>query len=282
MALNELLSTSFLFSVAIVIILIGGIFAYVSYRMSEQDHKITSMVGLISTMAEELQFFRSKLSQSQSQSQDQVQQGGLQEQPVTDQRHTLPVLDPNNLITGATSLIPVSDDEDESDEDEDEDEETASEDDDEDEDEDNESESESEDEDDEYDLDEIVDLEGSVQIEEPMQIKDPMQISMDEKITETNHSDIKSIHLEEPIELNVFNHEHSDNLEHDHELEHVEDLLASDLKTISITDLEDTNKKTDYKKMSITKLREVVIEKGIVADATKLKKNEILKLLGDE
>ena len=30
------------------------------------------------------------------------------------------------------------------------------------------------------------------------------------------------------------------------------------------------------------KLREVVIEKGIVSDATKLKKNEILKLLGDE
>ena len=34
--------------------------------------------------------------------------------------------------------------------------------------------------------------------------------------------------------------------------------------------------------MSITKLREVVIEKGIVTDATKLKKNELLKLLGDE
>ena len=279
MALNELLSTSFLFSVAIVIILIGGIFAYVSYRMSEQDHKITSMVGLISTMAEELQFFRSKLSQGQGQ--DQVQQGGLQEQPVTDQRHTLPVLDPNNLITGATTLIPVSDDEDESDEesiaeededddkdeDEDEDEDSASEDDDKDEDED----SASEDEDGEYDLDEIVDLEVPIQIS---------SISMDEKINETNHSDIKSIHLEEPIELNVF--EHSHDLEHDHELEHVEDLLASDLKTISITDLEDTNKKTDYKKMSITKLREVVIEKGIVADATKLKKNEILKLLGDE
>jgi hypothetical protein len=34
--------------------------------------------------------------------------------------------------------------------------------------------------------------------------------------------------------------------------------------------------------MSITKLREVVVEKGIIADASKLKKNDLLKLLGDE
>ena len=270
MAFNDLLSTSFLFSVAIIIILIGGIFAYVSYRMSEQDHKISSMVGLISTMAEELQFFRSKLSQGPIQCQQQ-QQGGLQEQHVTDQRHTIPILDPNNLITGATSLIPVSDDEDETDHESASDEsESESTDDSE---SDNDSESEKS-EDEEYDLDEIVDL------EEPMQIT---TIPVDE----TNHSEInniKSIHLEEPIELNVFEHSHTldHELEHEHELEHVEDLLASDLKTISITDLEDTNKKTDYKKMSINRLREVVIEKGIVSDATKLKKNEILKLLGDE
>jgi hypothetical protein len=261
MAFNDLLSTSFLFSVAIIIILIGGIFAYVSYRMSEQDHKITSMVGLISTMAEELQFFRSKLSQGQGQG----QQGGLfKQENASDQIHSIPILDPNNLITGATNLIPVSDDEAETEDDE----ETVS-DDEEESQTDDESVSDDEEgsEDEEYDLDEIVDL------EEPMQIS---TISVDEKIDETNHSDIKSIHLEEPIELNVFNPE----LEH--ELEHTEDLLASDLKTISITDLEDTNKKTDYKKMTINKLREVVIEKGIVADATKLKKNEILKLLGDE
>jgi hypothetical protein len=40
--------------------------------------------------------------------------------------------------------------------------------------------------------------------------------------------------------------------------------------------------KVDYKKMSINKLREVAVEKGIVVDASKLKKNDILKLLGAE
>lgn len=51
---------------------------------------------------------------------------------------------------------------------------------------------------------------------------------------------------------------------------------------ISITDLEETNKKsTEYKKMSLNKLRDVVIEKGLAQDASKLK-NELLKLLGEE
>jgi hypothetical protein len=40
--------------------------------------------------------------------------------------------------------------------------------------------------------------------------------------------------------------------------------------------------KTDYKKMSLTKLREVVVEKELTQDASKMKKQEILKLLGDE
>jgi hypothetical protein len=35
----------------------------------------------------------------------------------------------------------------------------------------------------------------------------------------------------------------------------------------------------DYKKLSLNKLRSVVSEKGIVTDASKLKKHELLKLL---
>jgi hypothetical protein len=38
----------------------------------------------------------------------------------------------------------------------------------------------------------------------------------------------------------------------------------------------------DYKKWSIQKLRNFVVEKGIVADPSKMKKPEILKLLEDE
>jgi hypothetical protein len=74
-------------------------------------------------------------------------------------------------------------------------------------------------------------------------------------------------------------------------------LLAEDtkeddnfLKNVSITGLDNGilsleeigANKNDYKKMSLNKLREVVVSKGVTLDASKLKKNEILKLLGDE
>ena len=38
----------------------------------------------------------------------------------------------------------------------------------------------------------------------------------------------------------------------------------------------------DYKKASLTKLREIVQSKGIVDDASKMKKADILKLLESE
>ena len=56
-----------------------------------------------------------------------------------------------------------------------------------------------------------------------------------------------------------------------------------DLKSINIT-LEETktDKSVDYKKMALPKLRSVVSEKGLSSDSSKLKKNELLKLLGVE
>ena len=67
-------------------------------------------------------------------------------------------------------------------------------------------------------------------------------------------------------------------------MENLEDLnegpiSASDLKTININ-LEESH--LDYKKLPLPKLRSIVAEKGLSADASKLKKNELLKLLGSE
>ena len=58
---------------------------------------------------------------------------------------------------------------------------------------------------------------------------------------------------------------------------------VSGMKTISI-DLEDneSEESVDYKKLSLQKLKSVVVEKGLVVDASKLKKPELLKLLGIE
>ena len=43
--------------------------------------------------------------------------------------------------------------------------------------------------------------------------------------------------------------------------------------------INNNNNNTDYKKLPLNKLREIILEKGLVPDSSKLKKNEILKLL---
>jgi hypothetical protein len=111
MVLSEILSTSFLFSIAIVIILVGGLFAYFNHRFSAQNHKISSMMGLVSTMAEEMQYFRSKLSGSR-------EQESCCKMPNADLIHIVP-----QFMGGSKEdLIEVSDEEDsESDEESDDD-----------------------------------------------------------------------------------------------------------------------------------------------------------------
>jgi hypothetical protein len=95
----------------------------------------------------------------------------------------------------------------------------------------------------------------------------------------------------EPVELNI----ELDDLENIDGLEDIDSIQTninigddnvvepslgdlSELKTISMSD--NNNHDTDYKKMSVDKLRHVVVEKGLVVDASKLKKKDLLKLLG--
>jgi len=58
MTIPDFFNTSFLFSIAIIILLTGSIFAYVNYKISEQNHKLSSMVSLVSVLAQDLQFFK--------------------------------------------------------------------------------------------------------------------------------------------------------------------------------------------------------------------------------
>ena len=58
--------------------------------------------------------------------------------------------------------------------------------------------------------------------------------------------------------------------------------ITSDFKTISINLEESHADSLDYKKLSLPKLRSIVSEKGLSSDSSKLKKNELLKLLGAE
>ena len=270
MAISDLFSTSFLFSIAIIIILIGGIFAYVSYRMAEQDYKLKQMVDLVSMLARDLQFVKSKLA-------------------VTQQNHDIPDtnLEYSSQLMGGqqtSELIDVSDDDSEVDEDDD-----------------------SEvDEDDDSEVDEDEDHEHS--IEDTKIIK--LEISQEEiDDTDPSYEEAQNLDFNPEQDLAEFEAEIADVSENTDikildmmyhtqptniQLEettinldaNLDDIKHTDeLKNISITDLgdiEDFHSSKEYKKMSLNKLREVAVNKGVVSDASKLKKNEILKLLGDE
>lgn len=275
MAISDLFSTSFLFSIAIIIILIGGIFAYVSYRMAEQDHKLTSMVSLVSILAQDLQMVRSKVVSMQQQDNPNIEY-------------------PSQMMGGqdTSDLISVSDDGDDDEEEEiddnttDEEESYSSQDDDD-------EEEEVEDSQEQIKLLNLTlaneDVENDSHIEEIN-----CDFYNEVKELDTPHKeDIKTIHLETPItfeesEIPEPLEAESDSIDANISSEDISFITNGSyaLKNITITDLGDSEdlhaSKSEYKKMSLTKLREVAVSKGVVADASKLKKNEILKMLGDE
>jgi len=278
MAISDILSTSFLFSIAIIIILIGGVFAYVSYRMGEQDHKLNSMIGLVSTMAEESQFFRSKLNMLQ-------QKLSTQDLPVVDQvQYASQLSGFGGGREGQEELINVSDEEDDSEDDDSED---------------LEDDDESEDLEDEDLEDEEEDLEDDSEEERGEYIKRlNLTLAIDEPPVKISYEEIDEDNNSFKETNNLVFDDVQDLADFEATLEETDiQLLAEDtkeddnfLKNVSITGLDNGilsleeigANKNDYKKMSLNKLREVVVSKGVTSDASKLKKNEILKLLGDE
>lgn len=276
MAISDLFSTSFLFSIAIIIILIGGIFAYVSYRMAEQDHKLTSMVNLVSILAQDLRFVKTKLVSLEETNNDNNNNIQYSSDMMGGQ-HT-------------NDLISVSDDGDEDDDeydeevDEEEDNTTVD---------DESSVSDDEEEEEIEDSQEQIKLLNLTLANEDIDNDSPIEdlvTDFEHTNTPISNDDIKTIHLE--TSLNFEETEIPMPLESEHNDEQISNeninFLTNnfDLKNVTITDLgeqEDVHaSKSEYKKMSLNKLREVVVSKGVVADASKLKKNDILKLLGDE
>lgn len=279
MAISDLFSSSFLFSIAIIIILIGGIFAFVSYRMSEQDHKLSSMVGLVSVLAQDLQFVKSKVNILQNNN-TEIGKNEISEINLDNQ---------SKIIGGnlTSELISVSDDEIDDKDEYESDEENS-----------DDGSEEDEEEEDDYEEDSDID-ETEAKVSNPQdQIKllnltlvneevendspiEELQCEFEELVQNNSNNIIKTIHLENPIifeetEITLENQDESKILNND----------INFLKNVSINDLgegDDTHtNKSDYKKMSINKLREVAVTKGVISDASKLKKQEILKLLGEE
>ena len=279
MAIMEMFTSSFLMSVMFVCVIISLLVIYINYKMSEQDHKISSMLALISTMAQELDFFRRKMLNTPMSS--NVSGGSASHHNMSFE------LEPNN------KLIEVSDEDNHSYDDEDDEDDDDSQDEDADSDDDDDADSDDYDEDKEHENVKVLNIhlgnDQSIHMLDATHFKkldsdndeneseddadledDIISINSNDipNITSNTSTDLKdTIHLEELMSKNT----------------NLQFLNTVDIKSLVNNDdnINHTNDvyPADYKKMSIQKLRSIAIEKGIHVDVSKMKKNEILNLL---
>ena len=315
MSLSDIFSIPFLICLSLCILLIGCSSIFFYQKISQQDHKISSMIGLISTMAEENQAFRLSMYNTRHVEMSNQLSGGGQR------------MSENLMNDEMPELIPVSDDESSCESDSDEESDSCStsdeesdsseknneleyDDDDENEDknethiikitdenfnfvtddfpfDNNESDSKSESESDSESKDD--DLEND--IEEIHEITFDDFVDADTNADDKEH---KRAHDHEDLEIFDFDKSQTNNIKTIHlEMEQMSS-TNEEIKDVSIfkamnnSDTENSSSQSqkimdtvDYKKMSITKLREIVSKQG-VTDASKLRKPEILKLLGVE
>jgi hypothetical protein len=290
MAITDIFSTSLLISLAICLLLVGSVFMYFNQKISEQNHKITSMFDLVSTMAEEVNSVKYHV---------QVVAGrvgipmGMQppqnpQNPQSLQQSHQPVMNGGiNQFNPNSNLITISEDEeDDSDDDSDDDEsddEDSSDDSDDDDDNDSDDENDSDDDNDSDDEEENENSEDNNKQDITINEEDDEDLDIEnlenlnfESVADLPHlpsneastlndSDIKNL---KKININISSNDN----EHDEEEIEFE---SEDVSDINIKNVE----VLDYKKLSLNKLRSIVTEKGVVTDASKLKKHELLKLL---
>ena len=239
MALSDIISIPFLISLGITLLLVGLIGVFFSQRLQEQNHKIESMFGIISTMAEEMNYMREK-----------IQGGRTHNESKKEDKKT--ATDSENV------LIDVSDDS-----------------------------SDDSDSDDSSDCDDDGDDDDS-SITENKILNCIKVINFGESLTISEKIDAESMSDSDDLDGDDLDGDDLDELDDLEELDNKkisEDttlLNSNSFKSINISNLEETKEfeSLDYKKMSLNKLRSISLSKGL--DASKLKKTDILKLLGLE
>ena len=281
-SLVDLFSPTFLMFLGILLLVVALIVVYFESRMRDQNHKIASMLSLVSTLAEDVNGIKiglNHLAMNMS--------GGTIHKPLEQSKED-------------SKLIEVSDDE-KSDTDSD----SVSDDDDEDEADDEKSSI------DEYEytdktdyLDKVLDdAENNVKVfklnisneddeldfEENNCLEELEDQSSDAESISSKKSKLSSSFVKNILSLQYDEtSDNDDEKKNDYEKKNDDEqeiiISSSDLKTININ-LEDSQQENvDYKKLQLPRLRGIVVEKGITStlDATKLKKPELLKLLGVE
>lgn len=299
MPLSDFISSPFLLYLGITLAIIGAVSVFFIHRLNDQNHKIVSMLGLVSTMAEELSFVRSKLQISpqnsipNSNSNHSTFSGGNQHTTV-------------NKLQNDTQLIDVSDDDSSSDDSSNDD--FSSDDSSNDESSNDESSSDdSSNSGDESSVDDNKNNSDSDKESSNCTINDSslgdssngnMSVGAIKSVIK---NDIKLINItqqdttksfENSLDMVLVDETDDSNNEGvvlDEQLEMGTENIAHILNSVKLIKVtEDENyggdnvlSLNDYKKMPIQKLKSLVVERGLAStvDVSKMKKNDLVKLL---
>jgi hypothetical protein len=255
MSLTDLFTPTFFTFLGILLLVAALIVIYFENKMRDQNHKIASMLSLVSTLAEDMN--RVKMSVNHL---AMTTIGGTAQDQL------------NTAFISNENKITVSDDEGDSDDDASEifDNEELS--------------------DDDYDDDDVSETDTDTSSHDDIKV---LKLNISEEANNDDNDDIDETLDLDAIDENDDLEDLDDNLsELQSEISHISDteekmenndnLSALDLKTISIHLEETQHDSLDYKKLPLPKLRNIVAEKGLASDASKLKKNELLKLLESE
>ena len=271
--LADLFNPTFLMFLGILVLVIALLVVYFESKMREQNHKIASMLSLVSTLAEDMNGLKM----------------GVNHFAITGGNNPNISIKENLGVFGANNLIEVSDDEETDDEEEvDDQEETDDDQETDDEEEVDQEEIELDDEDEDEHEVKVIKLQVSnedVEDIDSYEEADNLEFDQNEDLDEFNISDdipeIADDYVEEILDLKYDEKPEENKPKH---LEETSIPYTNELKTITIDLGDNDDEKIDYKKLQLPKLRSIAIEKGLTtnSEASKLKKPELLKLLGAE
>ena len=275
-SLADLFNPTFLMFLGILVLVVALLVVYFESKMRDQNHKIASMLSLVSTLAEDMNGVKMGLNHLA------IRGGhGFQQpiNPIGENLENLGNLQKNNLIE-------VSDDEDEADDEDESDDESNTE------------------ETNDIDNDDLESIEDDSDSdnEDNKKVKiiklqvlnedtnEPDELNEEINNLDFEHEDLPDLDGDFEPEVNNKYVEEVLDLKYDTEVKPLEKIImpsSLDLKTISINlgeEHEQHNNNIDYKKLQLAKLRSIVVDKNLttISEASKLKKHELLKLLGVE
>ena len=266
-SLADLFNPTFLMFLGILVLVVALLVVYFESKLRDQNHKIASMLSLVSTLAEDMNGVKMGLNHLA------IRGGQGFQQPIVH-------IGQNLANSQKTTLIEVSDDEEDENENEEEDNNDESDNDESDNDDTNNNNLESDSESDNNDI-KVVKLQISNEDNNHNEETNNLKFDVIEDLADLNgdfEPEINNTYSEEAL-----------NLKYDIEVKHLEENnipSSSYLKTISINLGEEQSREDniDYKKLQLAKLRSIVVEKNLISnsEASKLKKHELLKLLGLE